>query len=45
MDRAALTVLNLPMHDPRVRPLLDELAVEYDTCYGDRLGRSAAPRN
>ncbi|WP_255768776.1 GNAT family N-acetyltransferase [Pseudarthrobacter sulfonivorans] len=30
------------MHDPRVRPLLDELAVEYDTRYGDRLGRGAA---
>nr|WP_307311418.1 GNAT family N-acetyltransferase [Pseudarthrobacter enclensis] len=30
------------MHDPRVRPLLDELAVEYDTRYGDLFGRSAA---
>ena len=39
---AALTVLSLPMHDPRVRPLLDELAVEYDTRYGDRSGRTAA---
>jgi GNAT superfamily N-acetyltransferase len=39
---AALTVLSLPMHDPRVRPLLDELAVEYDTRYGDRFGRTAA---
>ena len=30
------------MHDPRVRPLLDELALEYDSRYGDRLGRGAA---
>ncbi|WP_104046034.1 GNAT family N-acetyltransferase [Arthrobacter sp. ZGTC412] len=30
------------MHDPRVRPLLDELAVEYDTRYGDLFGRGAA---
>jgi GNAT superfamily N-acetyltransferase len=30
------------MHDPRVRPLLDELAVEYDTRYGDLFGRKAA---
>ena len=42
LDPAALTVLNLPMHDPRVRPLLDELAVEYDTRYGDLFGRKAA---
>ena len=42
LDRARLTVLSLPMHDPRVRPLLDELAVEYDTRYGDLFGRSAA---
>jgi GNAT superfamily N-acetyltransferase len=42
LDPAALTVLNLPMHDPRVRPLLDELAVEYDTRYGDLFGRQAA---
>ncbi|MDN4643823.1 GNAT family N-acetyltransferase [Arthrobacter sp. PsM3] len=38
----ALTVLELPMDDPRVRPLLDELAVEYDTRYGDLFGRGAA---
>src|SRR4029453_18079094 len=37
-----LTVLDLPMHDPRVRPLLDELAVEYDTRYGDLFGRKAS---
>jgi GNAT superfamily N-acetyltransferase len=42
LDPAVLTVLTLPMHDPRVRPLLDELAVEYDTRYGDLFGRSAA---
>ena len=39
LDPDALTVLSLPMHDPRVRPLLDELAVEYDTRYGDLFGR------
>jgi GNAT superfamily N-acetyltransferase len=39
---AALTVLDLPMGDPRVRPLLEELAVEYDTRYGDLFGRGAA---
>ena len=42
LDPAGLTVLSLPMHDPRVRPLLDELAVEYDTRYGDFFGRKAA---
>lgn len=42
LDPSALTVLNLPMHDPRVRPLLDELAVEYDTRYGDFFGPGAA---
>jgi GNAT superfamily N-acetyltransferase len=42
VDAGRLTVLSLPMHDPRVRPLLDELAVEYDTRYGDRFGRKAA---
>jgi len=36
------TVLELPMHDPRVRPLLDELAVEYDTRYGALFGHAAA---
>jgi GNAT superfamily N-acetyltransferase len=39
---SALTVLDLPMDDPRVRPLLDELAVEYDTRYADLFGRGAA---
>ena len=33
LNPATLTVLDLPMDDPRVRPLLDELAVEYDTRY------------
>ena len=42
LDPASLAVLSLPMHDARVRPLLDELAVEYDTRYGDLFGRSAA---
>ncbi|WP_285248016.1 GNAT family N-acetyltransferase [Pseudarthrobacter sp. efr-133-R2A-89] len=42
LDPNALTVLSLPMHDPRVRPLLDELAVEYDTRYGELFGRGAA---
>ena len=30
------------MSDPRVRPLLDELALEYDTRYGNLFGRGAA---
>lgn len=42
LDPAALEVLKLPMDDPRVRPLLDELAVEYNTRYGDLFGRKAA---
>jgi GNAT superfamily N-acetyltransferase len=42
LNPAALAVLNLPMHDPRVQPLLDELAVEYDTRYGDLFGREGA---
>ncbi len=42
LDAAALTVLSLPMHDPRVKPLLDELAVEYDSRYGDFFGPGAA---
>ena len=41
VDTAALTVLNLPMSDPRVRPLLDELALEYDTRYGNLFGRGS----
>lgn len=42
LDSSSLTVLNLPMDDPRVRPLLDELALEYDTRYGNLFGRGAA---
>ncbi|MBO1269837.1 GNAT family N-acetyltransferase [Arthrobacter cavernae] len=39
---SGITVLSLPMHDPRVRPLLDELAVEYSTRYGDLFGSGGA---
>jgi GNAT superfamily N-acetyltransferase len=42
LDPNALMVLSLPMQDPRVRPLLDELAIEYDTRYGDLFGREGA---
>jgi GNAT superfamily N-acetyltransferase len=42
LETSALTVLNLPMHDPRVRPLLEELAREYDSRYGTLFGRGAA---
>ena len=42
LNPATLTVLDLPMDDPRVRPLLDELAVEYDTRYAGLFGRGAA---
>ncbi len=42
VESSNLTVLNLPMSDPRVRPLLDELALEYDTRYGNLFGRGAA---
>lgn len=38
----SVAVLKLPMHDPRVRPMLDELAVEYDARYRDLFGRGAA---
>ncbi|WP_231391955.1 GNAT family N-acetyltransferase [Arthrobacter sp. 35W] len=37
-----LSVLELPLDDPRVQPLLDELAVEYDTRYGDFFGPGSA---
>jgi GNAT superfamily N-acetyltransferase len=39
---AAFNVLSLPMRDPRVKPLLDELAVEYSTRYGDLFGSGGA---
>lgn len=42
LHSSPLQVLELPMDDPRVRPLLDELALEYDTRYGDLFGRGAA---
>jgi GNAT superfamily N-acetyltransferase len=42
LDTSGLRVLSLPMGDPRVRPLLDELAIEYDTRYGNLFGRGAA---
>ncbi|MCF3138499.1 GNAT family N-acetyltransferase [Paenarthrobacter sp. AR 02] len=37
-----ITVLSLPMDDPRVRPLLDELAVEYETRYGNLFSSEGA---
>ncbi len=37
-----LTVLDLPLADPRVRPLLDELAWEYETRYRGLFGPGAA---
>lgn len=36
------TVLSLPMDDPRVRPLLDDLAVEYEARYADLFGTGTA---
>jgi GNAT superfamily N-acetyltransferase len=41
-DASPLVVLETGMDDPRVRPLLEELAVEYDTRYGDLFGRGGA---
>lgn len=38
----AVSVLSLPMDDPRVRPLLDELAMEYETRYADLFGAGNA---
>jgi len=37
-----VTVLALPMHDPRVRPLLDQLAVEYESRYAELFGPGSA---
>lgn len=42
LPTSGLTVLSLPMRDPRVRPLLDELAVEYNTRYGDLFSSEGA---
>jgi GNAT superfamily N-acetyltransferase len=39
---AAFDVMSLPMRDPRVKPLLDELAVEYSARYGDLFGSGGA---
>lgn len=39
---ADVTVLSLPMDDPRVRPLLDELALEYETRYAGLFGAGSA---
>lgn len=39
---SGLTVLSLPMSDPRVRPLLDELAAEYNARYGDLFSSEGA---
>src|SRR6476661_2166420 len=42
LPSSGLSVLTLPMRDPRVKPLLDELAVEYTTRYGDLFSSGAA---
>lgn len=42
LPTSGLSVLSLAMDDPRVRPLLDELAVEYDTRYGDLFSSKGA---
>lgn len=42
LDTAELTVLSLPLGDERVRPLLDELAVEYEHRYADLFGEGNA---
>ncbi|WP_425862108.1 GNAT family N-acetyltransferase [Arthrobacter sp. TWP1-1] len=42
VDTEGITVLSLPLDDPRVRPLLDELAVEYETRYADLFGAGNA---
>ncbi|ALV45724.1 acetyltransferase [Arthrobacter alpinus] len=42
VDTEDLTVLSLPLSDHRVRPLLDELAVEYETRYADLFGAGNA---
>ncbi|MGO4432264.1 GNAT family N-acetyltransferase, partial [Paenarthrobacter sp. RAF9] len=42
LSTSDITVLSLPMDDPRVRPLLDELAVEYETRYGNLFSSEGA---
>ncbi|MGG5173235.1 GNAT family N-acetyltransferase [Pseudarthrobacter sp. J1738] len=41
-SESTLEILTLPMHDPRVAPLLEELAVEYTNRYGDKFGPQGA---
>jgi GNAT superfamily N-acetyltransferase len=38
-------VVQVPLHDPRVRPLLDELAAEYTNRYGNQSGSVEAELN
>ncbi len=44
IDIEGITVLSLPLEDPRVRPLLDELAVEYEARYADLFGAGNATK-
>ena len=44
LDTEDFTVLSLPLDDPRVRPLLDELAVEYENRYADLFGEGNAAK-
>lgn len=41
-ERPELTVVEVHLHDARVKPLLDELAVEYSTRYGDFFSAAGA---
>ena len=42
VETADITVLLLTLDDPQVRPLLDELAVEYEARYADLFGAGNA---
>ncbi len=44
MIAGTISVLSLPLDDPRVRPLLDELATEYESRYADLFGAGNAAR-
>lgn len=44
LSAADVSVLALPMDDPRVRPLLDELAVEYQSRYAKLFGSDSAAK-
>lgn len=44
LTAADVNVLALPMDDPRVRPLLDELAVEYQSRYANLFGSDSAAK-